>query len=115
MAKKWTRWTEGEIAEVLAHPELTAAELAARLPKHTEKAVRRMRERLGRYSGSNPPVCSICHERPVWAESANARRYGLCKGCYLDEERMRLEDSAKSAAVRKLRSRTRRKLKPPSA
>lgn len=41
-------WTPGELERVLAHPEMTAAELAATLPGRTAKAVRRIRERHGR-------------------------------------------------------------------
>lgn len=91
-------WEPGELDEVLAHPEMTAAELASRLPGRTAKAVRRIRERHGR--GSGPAVCRLC-DRPVWAESARARRMGLCKGCYLDEMERREAEERRAGALRK--------------
>lgn len=75
------------------HPEMTAAELGELLGR-TPGAVNSQRKRHGRYGAPHAPVCCLCDSRPVWMESAKAKRYGLCKGCYLDEERMRVEDEA---------------------
>lgn len=68
------------------HPEMTAAELSELLPGRTPKAVSRIRERYGRYRRDGVvPLCQKCGEHPVWSESADGRRWGLCKACTLDE------------------------------
>ena len=102
----WRSWQWSEICAMWEHPDLTAAELhELYIPRHTVASIHWARSKWGRYNASRVPTCSKCGERPVWVESAKARRYGLCKGCYLDEERMRLEDERKSAALRQYRHR----------
>ena len=91
------------------HPDWTARELTELLPRHSAKAITIARQRHGRYLRSVIPLCCKCSERPVWAESQAAKRYGLCKGCYLDEERMRLEEEAKHVALRQRAKRLREK------
>ena len=91
------------------HPDWSAKDLAEILP-HSEQAIRKQRQRVGRYHRSLVPLCCKCEERPVWEESKTAKRYGLCKGCYLDEERMRLEDEARAVALRQRRRSVRKKL-----
>ena len=86
---------------MLAHPEMTAAELAAMLPGRTAKAVRRIRERHGRRAAGSTPAGRCCDARPVWEESPRARRMGLCKGCYLDEMERRSAEDARAGALRK--------------
>ena len=83
------------------HPDWTAAELTELLPRHSASAIQTQRVRMGRYGGTR--LCGKCDERPVWLESKKAKRYGLCKGCFLDEEQMRLEDEAKAVALRQRR------------
>ena len=96
-------WKWIEVEAVWAHPEMTAAELHELVPGHTVEAIRRQRSRMGRFG--SPRTCCRCDGRPVWEESPKAKRYGLCKGCWLDEERMRLEEEAEAARVRQMRSR----------
>ena len=88
---------------------MSARDLTEIIPRHSANAIRVQRERVGRWNKSKVPLCCMCEQRPVWHESAQARKYGLCKGCYLDEERMRLQDEAKAAAVRQMRKRRRGK------
>ena len=97
-------WKWNEVEAIWSHPEMTAAELHELIPGHTVEAIRKQRTRIGRF-GAPSRTCCACDERPVWAESAKARRYGLCKGCFLDEERRRLEEEGEAAAVRQLRRR----------
>ena len=104
--KRWVPWKWDEVAYIWAHPEMTAGELSEKFSgRHSEQAVRQQRARMGRYNPSSVPTCCSCNERPVWAESAKAKRYGLCKGCFLSEERRRLEEENEATAVRQLRKR----------
>jgi hypothetical protein len=96
-------WSWREIETIWEHPDMTAKDLAELIPNHTENAIRVQRERVGRYNAAKVPLCCMCEQRPVWDESKKAKRYGLCKGCFLDEERMRLEDEAKAVALRQRR------------
>ena len=87
---------------MLAHPEMTAAELSAMLPGRTAKAVRRIRERHGRHRDApRAPLCAVCGARPVYVESRSAGRLGLCQGCYADEVRRRAEDRKRLNAARR--------------
>lgn len=96
----WEPWTDGERAVLRAHPEMSAVELHALLPRRSPKAIRRMREREGRWSAAAAPTCRLCDRRPVWEESPRARRMGLCKGCYLDEMEHRGREDARANALR---------------
>lgn len=100
----WRRVTPEEVAAVQALPDSTAAEVAEALGTGEDR-VRYVRKRYGR----RPVVamCERCHVRPVWAESARARAMGLCKGCFIEEERRRAEEERESAALRQYRKRTR--------
>ena len=101
-------WTWREIEVMWQHPDMTAGELHELLPVHSALAIRSQRHRMGRWHRKAAPLCCMCEERPVWMESAKAKRYGLCKGCFLDEERMRLEEQAKADAVKQRRRRAKR-------
>ena len=70
-------------------------------------AVRKRRQRLGRYTTGAEKACSVCGERPVFAESAQARRWGLCKACYLRERQRRIDEERTSASVRQAAKRAR--------
>ena len=103
-------WRWSEIEELWRHPELTAEELHELLPSHTPAAIAQQRKRVGRWNRAAVPLCCMCEQRPVWAESARAKRYGLCKSCFVDEERRRLEDEARAVALRQRRRKLKRKL-----
>ena len=96
----WEPWTDEERAVLRAHPEMSAVELHALLPRRSPKAIRRMREREGRWSAAAAPTCRLCDRRPVWEESPRARRMGLCKGCYLAEMVHRGREAARANALR---------------
>lgn len=100
------RWKWAEIETMWRHPDWTAKELAEVLP-HSEGAIRMQRVRMGRWNRRSVPLCCRCGEHPVWDGSPAARRWELCKGCYLDEERLQLELEGRAAALRQRR----RKLK----
>jgi hypothetical protein len=102
-------WTWKEIEQMWQHPDLTARELHEIIPRHTPHAIRDQRRRMGRWHRRSAPLCCRCEERPVWMESPIAKRYGLCKGCYLDEERMRLQEDAKADALKQMRRRARQR------
>lgn len=101
-------WTWKELETMWQHPDWTSEELHEIIPRHTAAAIKLQRHRSGRWK-RGAPLCCMCEERPVWMESPAAKRYGLCKGCYLDEERLRLEESAKQDAVKARRARARRR------
>ena len=98
-------WTWKELEVMWSHPDLSSTELQDLLPRHTARAIRDQRRRHGRWKMA--PLCCVCGGRPVWVESPRAKRLGLCKGCFLDEERLRLEEDVESAAVRQQRRRKR--------
>ena len=83
-------WTWSENEEVWRHPDWTARELAEVIPRHTVRAIAEQRRRIGRYRPDAVPLCQKCGEHPVWAEAADARRWGLCRACALDERAWRL-------------------------
>ena len=101
-------WTWAEITAMWDHPDWTAKEVGE-LVGHSAGAVRQQRHRMGRYNASKAPLCCMCGTHHVWLESPKAKRYGLCRSCFLDEERMRLEDAGRAAAVRQMRRRKRGK------
>lgn len=92
-------WTPAELAVLLANPGMTAGELAALLPGRSARAVREKRKRAGRWQMAGR-LCIACDARPVYAESATALSWGLCKECYLDERERRLDEERRSAALR---------------
>ena len=65
-------WTDEMIRRMQAHPEWTAAEIAAELRVTP----------------------------PVFDTSAQAKKWRLCKGCYLAERKRRLEEEAESNRIR---------------
>ena len=81
-------WTDEMIRRMQAHPERTAAEIAAEL-RVTPSAVRHARQRYGRFSTGTDGLCIVCDARPVFDTSAQAKKWRLCKGCYLAERKRR--------------------------
>ena len=78
-------WTDEMIGRMQAHPERTAAEIAAQLGV-TPSSVRHARQRYGRFAPKwKVPLCQRCGEHPVWSESRDGKRWGLCRQCTLDE------------------------------
>lgn len=92
-------WTDEMIGRMQAHPERTAAEIAADL-RVTPSAVRHARQRYGRFSTGTDGLCIACDARPVFSTSPQAKRWRLCKGCYLAERKRRLEEEAESNRIR---------------
>lgn len=92
-------WTDEMIRRMQAHPERTAAEIAAEL-RVTPSAVRHARQRYGRFSTGTDGLCIVCDARPVFDTSAQAKKWRLCKGCYLAERKRRLEEEAESNRIR---------------
>lgn len=103
--RAYRRWSEEEKRVLWEHPGMSSAALAAIMPGRSPVSVRRARARFGRTDGTIAGLCVRCDDRPVWGESARARKMRLCKGCYLREEAMRLEEERESARVRKMRER----------
>ena len=75
------------------------AEIAAEL-RVTPSAVRHARQRYGRFSTGTDGLCIVCDARPVFDTSAQAKKWRLCKGCYLAERKRRLEEEAESNRIR---------------
>lgn len=92
-------WTDEMIRRMQAHPERTAAEIAADL-RVTPNAVRHARQRYGRFSTGTDGLCIACDARPVFDTSAQAKKWRLCKGCYLAERKRRLEEETESNRIR---------------
>ena len=111
-SREGRRWSPREKRVLWENYDLPSAELARLLPGRSPKAVRRARERFGRYNRAlvgMEGVCVRCDDRPVWAESRHARRMHLCKDCYLSEmeERDREEARANAARQRKFKAKGR--------
>lgn len=87
------------VARMQAHPDMTAAEIA-RLLGVSVSAARHARSRYGRYRAGSAGLCVVCDSRPVFVESPQARRWRLCKGCYLKERDRREREERDSARVR---------------
>ena len=97
-------WSAEDVATLHAHPDWTAAELAEALGV-TEASVKYARRTYGRWSSNASGLCVSCDQRPVYVESKEARRLGLCKGCWLEEQRKRLEEDAESTRLRQAKHR----------
>ena len=97
-------WTWSEVQALRQHPDMTSRELHELVPRHSVQAIRKQRSRMGRWSPDVVPLCQRCGEHPVWTEAADARRWGLCRACALDEREYRLrhggELSRKDNALR---------------
>lgn len=103
-------WSWGELCVVWDHADWTAREISQELLKgRSPDSIRRIRERYGRFRVGRIPTCAKCGVRPVWVESAHARRLGLCESCYLEEEELRLRDTKRNATLRQRRKRARRR------
>lgn len=90
--KRWASWTWEELETLWRHPDMTARELAALLPRHTERAVKNKRQEAGRWrSAGVTPICQRCGQHPVWREAGDGRRWGLCKECTIAERRYRMD------------------------
>jgi len=104
-------WTTDEVAAIRQHPDWTAAEIHEIVPRHSVEAIRSQRKRMGRWSPDAVPLCQRCGEHPVWTEAADARRWGLCKACALEEREWRAkhggELSRKDNALRQARFKAR--------
>lgn len=94
-----SRWTRERVAELKRHPDMTSAELAEAMGS-TAAAIRHARSRFGRWPSGTDGLCVVCDARPVFSESREARRWGLCKACYLAERERRAAEEAESARVR---------------
>ena len=109
--KGYVSWTWAEIDAIRKHPDMTAEELHEIIPRHSVKAIRNQRDRVGRYSPDAVPLCQRCGEHPVWEGAADARRWGLCKACALEEREWRSrhggELSRKDNALRQARFKAR--------
>lgn len=95
----YTLWTDDMVRRMQAHPDMTAAEIAAALGV-TPSAVRHARQRYGRFASGTAGLCIVCDERPVFETSPQARAMRLCKGCYLRERALRAAEEAESNRVR---------------
>lgn len=72
------------------HPDMTAAELAEILPGRTAEAVRSKRAEVGRWRTAGVvPMCQRCGLHPVHVQDRDARRWGLCQACAIDEKEWR--------------------------
>lgn len=92
-------WSDAEVAVIVMNPAMTAGELSELLPGRSVRAIREKRKRVGRWRMAGR-ICVACDSRPVYAESAQAREWGLCKRCYLDERELRLAEERRNAAIR---------------
>lgn len=100
----WVPWTAEERDTVWRHPDMTAAELHELVPRHSPKAIARMRDREGRWRPRGvTPLCQRCGQHPVNTADPEARRWGLCRECAQAEkdwrdrndERLRRENDAR--------------------
>lgn len=97
--KGYRLWTPDMVLAMQAHPERSAAEIAALLGV-TPSSVRHARQRYGRFGSGTGMLCVVCDERPVFETSPQAMRLHLCKGCWLRERARRAAEEAESNRVR---------------
>lgn len=113
--RSYVPWTWAESNAVRTHPEMTAKELHEIVPGHTVEAIRSFRKRSGRYAPDAVPLCQRCGEHPVWEDAADARRWGLCKECALEERSYRSKHGSdlarKDNAIRQARFKDRHRRK----
>ncbi len=100
-------WTDYELKVVLDNPLETAESLGDRLGR-TPAAVAHVRSRHGRMNVRRG-ICWCCDARPVWEESREALRMGLCKGCYFDELECREKEEQRDNAYRQRKFKSKRK------
>lgn len=86
------------------HPDLTASEIAELLGT-TKASVEYARRTYGRFYTGGDRICVKCDERPVFIESPQARRLHLCKGCWQEEQRRRLEEEPEAVRLRQAKKR----------
>lgn len=86
------------------HPDMTAEELAGELGT-TTRSVEYARRKYGRFYTGSEKLCVACDERPVYIESPQARRLGLCKGCWQEELRRRLDEEPEAVRLRQEKKR----------
>ena len=98
----YMQWTPTDISFLRNHPDMTADELAEALGR-TRSSVECGRHRFGRYPARGEHLCVCCEERVVYVESPTARKWRLCKGCYLRELRMRESEEAEANRLRQMK------------
>ena len=108
-------WTHSELKVLWEYPDLTAEDLANILDGRTPQAIRKARQRYGRYNAYEIPLCQKCHEHPVDVATPRATRLGLCSECFIKEETWRIEHAKeirrKKNALRQRRFKARHKRK----
>jgi hypothetical protein len=83
-------WTWGEAQEVWRHPDMTARELHELVPRHSVRGITEFRKRQGRWRTEGViPLCQRCGQRPVAMTDPQAKRWGLCMACAMDEREWR--------------------------
>lgn len=98
-------WTDDRIAILQGHPDWTAEELADEL-ETTPASVAYARRTYGRFAPAGAVgLCVVCDRRPVYVESPEAKRLKLCKGCWLEEQRRRLEEGPEAVRLRQAKKR----------
>lgn len=98
-------WTDEDIAVMQGHADWSAEEIAAELGT-TTGSVEYARKRYGRFPPRDASgLCVVCDSRPVYAESPEAKRLGLCKGCWQEEQRKRLEEEPEAVRLRQAKKR----------
>lgn len=99
------KWSAEEVAVLQGHPDWTAEELAQSMGV-TVGSVEYARKRYGRYAPRGAAgLCVVCDARPVYVESPEAKRLGLCKGCWQEEQRRRLEEEPEAVRLRQAKKR----------
>lgn len=89
-------WEWSELETMWRHPEMTADELHELIPRHSPKAIRRCRDRNGRYRASGvTPLCQRCGLHPVNVADRDAKRWGLCRECAQAEKEWRDRNAAR--------------------
>lgn len=84
--RTYQSWTWSELETLWRNPSMTAKELHELIPTHSVQAITMVRHRYGRYRTEGiVPLCQKCGQHPVWVDAEDAKRWGLCKECALDE------------------------------
>ena len=110
--RTYQSWTWSELETLWRNPSMTAKELHELIPTHSVQAITMVRHRYGRYRTEGiVPLCQKCGQHPVWVDAEDAKRWGLCKECALDEREYLRKHTQERQLAFKMKRKKERKAK----
>lgn len=102
-------WYLTELETMWDHPDMTAEELSEFIPRHSAKAIRNQRSRMGRHNPNQAPLCIMCGVGRVDTSDRMALKYGMCPSCWSHEKELRERLEPQAVALRQQERRARRR------